>query len=113
LITIALDEGDVARVLSIVSRPGVYCDLGTLLRVAQAAEAEHPRAALKIYDRAERAITGRSRAGYAVAAEHLARVRELHRRLGEESLWQEYIVRLRNEHRRLRALKEELDRAGL
>ncbi|MBN1656956.1 MAG: hypothetical protein JXA93_01070 [Anaerolineae bacterium] len=114
LITIALDEGDVARALDLVSQPRVYCDPGTLVRVAQAAEVEHPLAALKIYyDQAERAIAGRSRAAYAVAAERLARVRDLHRQLGEESLWQEYIARLRNEHRRLRALKEELDRAGL
>jgi len=40
-------------------------------------------------------------------------VREMHRRLGEEGLWQLYLTRLRKEHRRLRPLQEELGRAGL
>jgi hypothetical protein len=48
-----------------------------------------------------------------MAADLLTRVRDLHRRLGEESTWQATITHLREEHRRLRALKEELDRAGL
>lgn len=84
------------------------------IRVAQAAEADHPRAALEIYRaRAERAIAARGRGNYQVAAEHLLRVRALHRRLREEATWDSYIAHLREEHRRLRALQEELDRAGL
>ncbi|MFC2036949.1 hypothetical protein ACFLYD_03120 [Chloroflexota bacterium] len=82
--------------------------------MAQAAEADHPHAALEIYrSRAERLIAARGRANYQIAVEHLLRVRALHRRLSEEATWNTYIARLREDHRRLRALREELDIAGL
>jgi hypothetical protein len=42
-----------------------------------------------------------------------SRVRALHSRLGEEAAWNTYIAHLREDHRRLRALREELDIAGL
>jgi uncharacterized Zn finger protein len=114
LLNIALDEEDVAWALEIVSHPGALFTPEALIRVAQAAEAEHPHAALEIHrSRAERAIAARGRARYQVAAEHLLRVRALHSRLSEEANWNTYITHLREEHRRLRALQEELDRAGL
>ncbi len=114
LIDVALEEGNVARALEIVSQPRGWVGLERLMRVAQAAERDHPRAALEIYrSQAEQAIHSRNRPSYALAAEYLGRVRDLHRRLGEESTWRAYITRLREEHRRLWALKEELDRVGL
>jgi uncharacterized Zn finger protein len=114
LLDIALDEGDVAWALEIVSHPGAWFTSEALISVAQAAEADHPRAALEIYrSRAERAIAARGRANYQIAAEHLLRVRALHRRLSEEATWSTYIAHLREDHRRLRALREELDIAGL
>jgi uncharacterized Zn finger protein len=104
---------DFANRLEIVSQPRAWLSAETLVRVAQAAEATHPRAALEIYrSQAEQAIRGKNRASYVLAAESLGRVQELHRRLGE-GIWQAYVTRLREEHRRLRALKEELDRARL
>lgn len=48
-----------------------------------------------------------------VAAAYLKNVRALHQRLGEEQQWRALIAGLREEHKRLRALREELDRAGL
>jgi uncharacterized Zn finger protein len=114
LLNIALAEGDVARALEIISQPGALFTPEALIRVAEAAEADHPRASLEIYRaRAERAIAARGRANYQVAAEYLLRVRALHRRLGEEATWDSYIAHLREDHRRLRALQEELDRAEL
>jgi tetratricopeptide (TPR) repeat protein len=114
LLNIALDEGDVAWALGIVSHPEALFTPEALIRVAQAAEADYPRAALEIYrSRAERAIATRGRASYQIAAEHLLRVRALHRRLSEEAAWNTYITHLREDHRRLRALREELDIAGL
>jgi uncharacterized Zn finger protein len=114
LLNIALDEEDVAWALTIASHPGAWFTPEALIRVAQAAEAEHPYSALEIYrSRAERAIAARGRANYQVAAEHLLRVRALHSRLSEETNWNTYITHLREEHRRLRALQEVLDRAGL
>ena len=114
LLEIALDEGDAAWALEIASQPGAWLSADELTRVAQAAEADHPRAALEIYRRqAERAIATRGRANYQVAASRLLRVRDLYRRRGEEATWEAYIARLRQEHRRLRALQDELNKAGL
>ncbi len=62
---------------------------------------------------AERTIAGRARASYQVAAGHLRRLRDLHLRLGEAADWQAYIDGLRQEHHRLRALQDELNKAGL
>jgi len=114
LVKIALDEGDVAWALEIASTPEVWISTEALIRVAQAAEADHPHAAIEIYrSQAEQAIAIRGRANYQVAAEHLLRVRTLQRRLGEEATWNKYITQIRQGHHRLRALREELDRAGL
>jgi uncharacterized Zn finger protein len=114
LLQIALDEGDVAWALEIVSRPGALFSADALIRVAQAAELEHPRAALEIYrQRAERAIAARGRGNYQTAAGHLLRVRDLYRRLGEAAAWETYIAHLRLEHQRLPALQDELNKAGL
>jgi len=114
LLQIALDERDVAWALEIVSRPGAWISASELIRVAQAAEADHPRAALEIYrQQAERAIAARGRGNYQTAAAHLLRVRDLYHRLGQDAAWEAYIAHLRQEHQRLRALQDELNKAGL
>lgn len=114
LLEIALDEKDVARALEIAATPGTWLDIDQFVRVAEAAEGEYPLKALEIYRRlAERAIAARSRANYQVAAGYLRRVRELYRRLDEEEAWEAYIARLREENKRLRALQDELNKAGL
>ncbi len=84
------------------------------IRVAQAAEESRPRAALQLYaQEAESLIRARGRSNYATAAAYLIRVCELYRRLGEPGAWDAYIAALREDNRRLRALKEELARVGL
>ncbi|HBY99399.1 MAG TPA: hypothetical protein DEP84_36590 [Chloroflexi bacterium] len=114
LLDISLAEGDVARALEIARQPGAWIDSPHSLRLAQAAAADHPRAALDMYRRfAERAIAARSRGNYQIAAGYLQQVRDLQRRLGETADWEAYIAHLRQEHRRLRALQEELERARL
>jgi len=50
---------------------------------------------------------------YVRAARYLARVRDLYRRLGEGAAWDVLIAGVREQNRQLRALKEELDPAGL
>ncbi len=45
--------------------------------------------------------------------QYLLRVRELYHRLGEEATWEKLIATIIVENRRLRALKEELAKAGL
>ena len=75
---------------------------------------EQPRAAIALYQSAaERLIRTQGRDNYAAAARYLARVRGLYGRLGEEAAWLALIGGLRDQNRRLRALREELDRAGL
>lgn len=85
------------------------------LEVAEAAEANHPQEAVRLYlAGAEKRINARGRENYQEAAKLLARVKKLYeKRLADGRVWGQLIQRIRAENRTLRALKEELDRAGL
>jgi len=61
----------------------------------------------------EALIATQGRERYATAAGYLARVRALYQRQGQEAEWQRLITSLRERHKRLRALKDELSKAGL
>jgi uncharacterized Zn finger protein len=114
LIEIALDEGDVAWALDLLPRMQRWYGGDYELRVAQAAEADYPQAALDIYRRrVERLIGARGRGNYRAAAELLVRARELYRRMGVPADWERTIADLRERHRRLPALRDELNKAGL
>lgn len=119
LTKIHLDEGDVDRALEALERRGVERRRGArgnslTLQVARAAEDQRPRQAIRLYVKtAQGLIAARGRGNYAVAATHLTRVRHLFRRLGEESAWETFIAELRENNPRLRALKDELNKAGL
>jgi ATP/maltotriose-dependent transcriptional regulator MalT len=122
LTEIHLRDDEVAQALAAVKQaspgsfPYAYAYGGEPLpiRVAQAAERDYPREAIALYSAAaERLIRGHGRDNYAVAARYLARVRDLYQRLGEGAMWDTLITDIRAQNRRLRALKEELDRAGL
>ena len=84
------------------------------LALARAAERSRPEEAIKLY-RAEidRLIEARGRRSYAEAAQHLLRVGALYEQLGWIDAWEGYLRGLREQHKRLRALKEELDKVGL
>jgi uncharacterized Zn finger protein len=119
LLEIYLEEGEVDRALKTLkemretSRWRWRSDRLSV-DVARAAEAERPREAIRLYREAvSELIAARGRHNYATAATYLARVRDLYRRLGEESTWESYIVQLRESNPRLRALKDELKKAGL
>jgi hypothetical protein len=43
----------------------------------------------------------------------LTKVRSLYQRLGDDAAWAAYILTLRDQHRSLRAFREELDRKKL
>ena len=89
---------------------------GSLLsiRVVRAAEKSRPHEAITLYiEAADRIIKARDRKSYAQAVGYLSRVRELYRGLGEEKTWQSFITDLKDKNRRLSALKEELNRAGM
>jgi uncharacterized Zn finger protein len=119
LLEIYLEEGEVDRALETLeemrgaSRWRWRSDRLSV-DVARAAEAERPREAIRLYgDAVNELIAARGRDNYAVAATYLTRVRDLYRRLDEESAWDTYITQLREKNPRLRALKDELKKAGL
>ena len=116
LTDIHLEEGEIDLALKSVQQIPHRFRYGTdrLIRVAQAASETHPHAAIDIYlQQAERLIEARGRENYRRACDHLARVRDIHRQLGEEPAWTDLIARLRERHRRLPALREELSSSGL
>jgi uncharacterized Zn finger protein len=119
LIRIYLDAGEVDHALETLVKLRAAFRWGwrsdqLSIEVAGAAEEERPRKAIRLYEEAaEKLIAQRGRGNYAVAASYLARVRDLYRRLDEAAVWETTIARLREDNRRLRALKDELSKAGL
>ena len=119
LTQIHLQEGEVDQALETVeqiqtSRWGWGWGEPLRIQVAGAAEESRPRDAIRLYiEQAERLIAARGRGNYATAATYLRRVRDLFVRLGERVTWQAFITDLRDRNRRLRALKDELNKAGL
>lgn len=124
LTEIAEEEGDARRAPEMLktaeaqkySQRGYYYDIyeNLRLRVAEVAEQEYPEEAIRLYTRlAEDLIDRRNRTNYAAAAGLLARVRQLYSRLKREEEWQRYIAGLREQHSRLPALQDELNKAGL
>lgn len=84
------------------------------LEVAERSRQARPQKAIPVYvDYARREIGRRSRGNYAQAAAYLAVVRDLYRQLGDEETWRKLIGGIREEFRRLPALQDELNQAGL
>jgi uncharacterized Zn finger protein len=120
LTEIYLEEREVDRALESLAKLGTsrwgwtWTRTPLRIRVAQAAEEDRPREAVRLYMEAvDRLIAARGRGNYAEAAGYLLRVREVYRRLGEGETWQTLISDLREQNRRLPALKDELNKAGL
>jgi uncharacterized Zn finger protein len=113
LISIALHEGDVARALELLPRVSDgWHDYKW--EVAQAAEKEHPHAAIALYQElAERAIGRRSRGAYQQATTYLQRAKQLSSRLKAHPDWETYMQALRTRYPTLRALHDELHKAQL
>ena len=116
LTDIHLEEDEIDLALESVQQrqPRFPYGANQLIRVAQAASPTHPRAAVDIYrQQAESLIEARGRDNYRQACVHLARIREIYRQLEEEPEWTDFIAQLRERHRRLPALQEELGNSGL
>ncbi len=124
LLEIALHEGRIADAIALLKRmeqgrarpriDGWWSVAEYQLRVGEAAEMEFPDEAIRLYTLlAEREIEERNRSHYQVAARHLARVKHLQERQGRREAWRSFITDLRERHKRLRALKEELDALDL
>jgi len=117
LIEIALDESDVPRALELLPRMKSGWGWGWQdyrWKVAEAAEKNHPPAAIALYKEiAEQAIERKNRSAYQEAIEYLKRVKKLYQRLKAQSDWDGYIQSLRTKYERLKALQEELRKARL
>jgi hypothetical protein len=118
LIQVYLEKGEIDRALEAVKgeRPsyGWGYGHGMKMEVAKAAEKTRPDAAREIYRKeAEALIASRGRDNYKEACKYLKKVRDLWRQAGDEAAWTNYVARLREQNRTLRALLEEMSRAKL
>jgi len=117
LVHIYLDEGEIdlaLEALATLKKQNRFYSYHTGVIVAQAAEAARPEAAVEIYVDAANVLIGqRGRGAYAEAAAYLARVRALLQDSRQLARWTALIAQIREENRRLRALRDELDQAGL
>lgn len=120
---IYLDDGEIDHALAalkeqphLLKPDWVSYDVweNSALKVATAAEATRPRQAMEIYQTfAEGLIELQGRQHYRMACELLCTARGLYKQLGEEAEWSRYITALREQNRRLRALMQEMEAAGL
>jgi uncharacterized Zn finger protein len=109
---VAVLAGDIDRALEEVKKERPY---GYTMKeeVAKAAEATRPPAAMEIYRKeAEQHIPYRNRESYHMACRYLKKVRDLSRQVADEARWKSYVARLREKHRALRALADEMNKAG-
>ncbi len=116
LTDIHLEEGEIDLALKSVRRQRQVFSHGgnRLMRVARAAEKTRPQAAIEIYrEQAERLVEARGRDNYQQACVYLAKVRDLYRRMSQGPAWTDFMAGFRERHRRLPALQDELDNAGL
>ena len=110
-------EEEIDRALEVLEQYSRQHRWGTntlALRVAQAAEESRPRDAIRLYlEEVERLIAGRGRGNYAEAANYLLRVRAVYEQMDEVKAWQTLIANLREMNRRLPAMQDEFNQAGL
>lgn len=117
LVQIHLDAGDVRAALALVEDMSGSWGYGLdhyRDQVALAAEAEFPDNAIRIYrQHADRLIGYRGRDAYAQAAQYLLSARRVYQATGRDDEWARLIRDLREEHKKLRALQDEFNLAGL
>lgn len=117
LTEIHLKAGELAEALAFAKYLPVISGFGSdplPVQVAHVAAAQYPQEALAIYRAVVDALIKlRGRDYYAQAARYLGQMREIYRFIKDESAWTALITSVRQEHRQLRALREELDRAKL
>ena len=73
-----------------------------------------PERAIPVYVKyAQKEIGRRNRKHYAIAAQFLWEVKQMYQQLDNEDAWDKLITEVREEFKRLPALQDELNRAGL
>jgi uncharacterized Zn finger protein len=115
LTDIALDEGDHARALESYRRFTAQRPLwgggGLEERVAREVVTTYPDESITIWrGLAERAIAGGNRRAYEHSLQYLRLMQRTLEQLGRGQEWSAYLLKLRTEHQRRRALLETLDR---
>jgi len=114
LVEIALHEGEVARALEWLPRATGWSVAHMRMKVAEAAAKDFPHEAIRLYlENVEREIAGRTRGSYNAAASTLKKVKPLFIKLHTEAAWAEHVNFLREAHKRLPALQDELRKARL
>jgi len=118
LTEVFLDEKEIDLALASLDRAKssnrYWGDSELQVKVAQAASEQRPKESIRLYTQlAESLIGRRGRENYARAADYLRLVQAIYLRIGESRSWQAQIANLREQHRNLPALKDELKRAGL
>ncbi|WP_113702654.1 SWIM zinc finger family protein [Nonomuraea lactucae] len=112
LVEVLLWEEDVEGAWQAAQRGGCREDLW--LRLARARAEAHPADALPVLRQvAERLVEAKHRSAYRLAAGLLVESAVLYGRCGREEDFHAYMATLRTTHRAKRALRDELDRAGL
>jgi uncharacterized Zn finger protein len=122
LLEIYLDEKDLVRAIDVFNQhllrgQGLFKDIHyTLLdlRLASEARHKHPLIALKIYqDAVQELVEERNRENYQKACDYLKLIRSIYKDLQQEEGWEIYFKTFMQAFRRLKALKDEIQRAGL
>ena len=123
-IEIALDEKQIEQALQLLQaewqaveqKNRLYGSVrpDVVINVAKAAEKSHPQDAIKIYQQSIAAlIEQRGREYYHTAAQYLKTVRTLYTNIGKSDEWTNYIETIREQNRKLPALKDEMAKAKL
>ncbi len=85
-----------------------------LVHVADVVQSARPHEAIALYLKAANIQIGaRNRTNYATAATYLAKVKKIYQSLNQLNAWQKTVDKIREDNRTLRALLDELRRAGL
>jgi uncharacterized Zn finger protein len=115
LITLYLYEKEVKLALAMLQKlPQRWGDHELHLEVARAAKKQYPQESIRIFEQeAERFINDRNRDSYSRAALCLREIRDIYRRLNETESWQKLIMDVRDRHKRLPALQDELNQLKL
>ena len=114
LTDIHLDEGEIDLALKSVCQPSRGFYYGQWMRVAEAAAETRPQAAAELYrEQAEKLVEARGRERYQQACTYLTTMRDLYRQMSREPAWTDFMAEFRERHHRLRALQDELNKAGL
>ena len=114
LTDIHLDEGEIDLALKSVRQPSRGFYYGQWMRVAEAAAETRPQATVELYrEQAEQLVEARGRERYQQACTYLTTMRDLYRQMSRESAWTDFMAEFRERHHRLRALQDELSKAGL